>query len=135
MTNTDFISMIHKLGPYLEKAARKLRTNVFAVRGSSGIGVANAVRMLDLGLEFVMVRKDDEKHHGQQVEVITQYNLDFSSYIFLDDFISSGATKNAVKEAIKDAEMRGAVLYHKLKSNPEKEKLKWSSIDELETLA
>jgi adenine/guanine phosphoribosyltransferase-like PRPP-binding protein len=117
MPNKDFIEMIHKLGPYLMMAARKLKTNVFAVRGTSGIGVANAIRMLDLNLDFIMVRKEGESHHGKTVEPLTRSDLCFSTYIFLDDFISSGYTREAVRKAIPDAKMVGQVLYNALRED------------------
>lgn len=129
MRNKAFINMIHKLGPYLLTAAHTLKTNVFVVRGSSGIGVANALRMLDLNLKFVMVRKPEEKAHGTPVEVITQSSLDFSEYIFLDDFIQTGSTKRAVQEAIPEATMVGIVLYERLKLPYRRRGLEWSYSD------
>jgi hypothetical protein len=117
LPNADFIKMIYRLEPYLKLAVLELRTNVFAVRGTSGIGVANAIRMLNLDIDFVMVRKEEEGHHGTQVEVITRRNLKFGTYIFLDDFVASGATQRAVQKALPDARMVGQVLYRSLRGD------------------
>lgn len=117
LTNEQFIALIHRLEPYLLDAAKKLKTNVFAVRGTSGLGVANAIRMLNLNIDFIMVRKEGESHHGKTVEPLTRSDLCFSTYIFLDDFISSGYTREAVRQAIPDAKMVGQVLYNALRED------------------
>jgi hypothetical protein len=82
-----------------------------AVRGTSGLCIAFAARMID-NLPFVMVRKEENNlHHGLPIESLTGNSLNFRRYIFLDDFISSGSTMRAVETALLDAECVAAVLY------------------------
>lgn len=67
--------------------------------GFSG-GIVIPALALSLGKKFVLIRKEtDDSHHGKG-KLLGQLG---ARWIFVDDFISSGRTRNRVKEKIEEA--------------------------------
>lgn len=102
--HAGYLSMIldpkefeHKLDR-AEEALKNVDFDAFAVRGNSGVlfGGALAARMHK---GIILVRKpDDRSHSGMSVEGWTAGK----KYLFLDDFVSSGATRRDVITAVRD---------------------------------
>jgi len=70
-----------------------------AVRGVSGI-VVGAPVALALGRPLVVIRKPTENAHSSRHVNTGQIG---AQYVFLDDFVASGATRKAVADAISQA--------------------------------
>lgn len=94
------------LRPIVNQAIKTLRKHrdefdIIAVRGVSGITVGSPVALM-LDKQLVVIRKPDESSHSAGMPAGIGYNSDGTPhrYIFLDDFIASGATRNAVKQDI-----------------------------------
>lgn len=95
------------------RVLRKLREEgVFThvvVSGSSGVTMLGALTMA--GFKTVMVRKEGENTHGYQIEPI--HLPEMAKWVFLDDFIATGATLRRVCLAISKQfplwEMNGVV--------------------------
>jgi adenine/guanine phosphoribosyltransferase-like PRPP-binding protein len=84
-----------------------------AVRGCSGMLVGAPVS-LALDKPLVVVRKPDEKSH-QWGGCVVNVNRARGRYVFLDDMVSSGMTRDAVVEALADiagTEYAATYLYH-----------------------
>lgn len=102
---------ISDLAEHVNRAVSKLskRLNEFdsiAVRGTSGLLVGSPVAMM-LGKPLIVVRKPGESSHSSlDVEHIGPVGM---RVLFLDDFISSGDTKDAVIEAV-EGNHRGAKI-------------------------
>jgi adenine/guanine phosphoribosyltransferase-like PRPP-binding protein len=79
-----------------KKALRRIKFDAFVVTGNSGtlFGGALAVAM-NKGL--ILVRKPNDNSHGVQVEGRDEHKL----VVFLDDFISSGKTRDRALEALR----------------------------------
>lgn len=76
---------------------REIQYPVLVYRGMSGISAATALslQLHILGIDhgMVYVRKDEEQSHGRLIER-EPFNNDYDpTFIFVDDFVSSGATK------------------------------------------
>ena len=98
----------------LSAACRKLRNKKFdaiAVTGNSGTLFGGALA-LKLKKRVILVRKPGVDSHGTELEILFET---VDSYIFVDDFIDSGATIKRVISTItsKDENMQlvGAYLY------------------------
>lgn len=80
-------------------------------RGMSGVVVGSIVSTLT-GLPLIIVRKQDDKHHGNNN---VQGPHDFSGpYVIVDDFICSGVTARQILASCSDAgagECVGIFLY------------------------
>jgi adenine/guanine phosphoribosyltransferase-like PRPP-binding protein len=70
-----------------------------AVRGVSGI-VVGAPVALALGKPLVVVRKPTDNAHSRRHVNVAQAG---ARYVFLDDFVSTGTTRDAVTAGIADA--------------------------------
>ena len=82
-----------------------------AVRGCSGLVVGSPVA-LKLNKPLVIIRKPDEKHHSYG-QTLINIRHSFGRYVFLDDFICSGATRDSVVVALNNrGEYVGAYLYN-----------------------
>lgn len=76
---------------------REIKYPVLVYRGMSGVSSATALslQLYILGIDhgMVYVRKDNEDSHGDGIER-EPFNNDFTpTFIFVDDFVSSGKTK------------------------------------------
>lgn len=89
---------------------------VLCYTGMSGVAYATAL-MLELTTAGVMhkmcyIRKPDEKSHGRPVERSEWMHVDDGdTFVFVDDFIESGATLRYAGEAL-DKEVPGASITH-----------------------
>lgn len=76
---------------------REIRYPVLVYRGMSGISAATALslQLHILGIQhgMVYVRKENEDSHGDEIER-EPFENDNPTFIFVDDFISSGDTKS-----------------------------------------
>ena len=71
---------------------------VLVYSGMSGIAAATALSIAldNIGVQFGMiyVRKENEKSHGHVTEYEIPEGFDSCTYIFVDDFICEGDTRN-----------------------------------------
>ena len=70
------------------------------VHGKSGVSCGFAALMLSPHLDFniVLLRKDNDNSHGAPIEGPAGHRL--GKYLILDDFVSSGATMNRIRDKI-----------------------------------
>ena len=69
------------------------------VHGNSGVSCGFAALLLsDLDFNIVLLRKDNDNSHGAPIE--GPDGLRLYKYLILDDFISSGATMNRIRDKI-----------------------------------
>lgn len=83
-----------------EKALREIadKFDFIAVRGCSGMLVGAPVA-LRLGKPIVVVRKPGENSHQWASSVVNEKHA-HGRYVFVDDFIATGNTRDAVTEAL-----------------------------------
>lgn len=87
----------------------KDKFDFIAVRGFSGALVGSPAA-LRLNKPLVVIRKPDESNH-QGCSALINGRYASGRYVFLDDFISSGATERAVSSALTDCTYAGRFLY------------------------
>jgi hypothetical protein len=80
---------------FLIELMRKIPFDCVVVHGTSGTFLAPA--LVKAGIPTVMVRKEGENSHGSMIEG-TEGNYD--SFVFLDDFTSSGDTVRKVLDTL-----------------------------------
>ena len=81
-----------------EMSAKTGATSV-VVHGNSGVSCGFAALMLSAeDFNLVLLRKDNDNSHGAPVEGPAGHRL--QKYLILDDFVSSGATMNRVRDKI-----------------------------------
>lgn len=101
-----FDEALNDLGTVIETAKEELANVDFDTlvgTGFSGAVVIPALA-LALGKNYVLIRKDnDDSHHGKGKLI---GNLG-KRWIFVDDFVSGGTTRNRVFEKIKEAAFDG----------------------------
>ena len=69
------------------------------VHGNSGVSCGFAALMVtDTPFNLVLLRKDNDNSHGSPIE--GPYGHQLSKYLILDDFVSSGATMNRIRDKI-----------------------------------
>ena len=69
------------------------------VHGNSGVSCGFAALMLaSEDFNLVLLRKDNDNSHGSPIEGPDGHRLD--KYLILDDFVSSGATMNRIRDKI-----------------------------------
>jgi len=85
----------------------KDRFDFIAVSGMSG-ALVGAPAALRLNRPLVIVRKNSDDHHGGRGEVINRQAVK-GSYVFLDDFISSGTTQRYVIDKLSEHDADGGV--------------------------
>ena len=69
------------------------------VHGNSGVSCGFAALMLATeDFNLVLLRKDNDNSHGSPIEGPDGHRLD--KYLILDDFVSSGATLNRIRDKI-----------------------------------
>ena len=70
------------------------------VHGNSGVSCGFAALMLTKEEDFnlVLLRKDNDNSHGSPIEGPDGHRL--GKYLILDDFVSSGATMNRIRDKI-----------------------------------
>lgn len=93
----DLDAVIEHVLPKLREVMAAHSATHVVVTGSSGISMMG-VLVLN-GFEVIQVRKDSEDTHGDSVEWAGGYS-DAYRTVFLDDFVSSGATLRRVVEKL-----------------------------------
>ena len=69
------------------------------VHGNSGVSCGFAALMLSaVDFNIVLLRKDNDNSHGSPIEGPQGHRL--GPYIILDDFVSTGATVNRIRDKI-----------------------------------
>ena len=86
-----------ELAEYLPKIMRRVDADAVVVTGKSGLSLAFATLML-IDFPLIVVRKRGENSHGNPVE--GKDYTEFSRYIVLDDFVSSGTTITNIMDSI-----------------------------------
>jgi hypothetical protein len=70
-------------------------------QGTSSLSVLMAIKMhpfFDEQVDLVLARKPGEQHHGNPMETLSESKEVSDRYVFVDDFIASGKTRDAVKK-------------------------------------
>lgn len=106
------MAAVRKRAEYAARAINKLMAETGAtsvvVHGNSGVSCGFAALMLsDVDFNIVLLRKDNDNSHGSPIEGPEGHFLE--RYLILDDFVSTGATMNRIRDKI--------IMLHK-QSNP-----------------
>ena len=106
------MSDVRKRAEYAARAINKMMAETGAtsvvVHGNSGVSCGFAALMLsDVDFNIVLLRKDNDNSHGSPIEGPEGHFLE--RYLILDDFVSTGATLNRIRDKI--------IVLHK-QSNP-----------------
>ena len=76
------------------------------VHGNSGVSCGFAALMAsDEDFNLVLLRKDNDSSHGSPIEGPEGHRL--GKYLILDDFVSSGATMNRIRDKINTLHAQG----------------------------
>ena len=79
--------------------SRSTGATAVVVHGNSGVSCGFAALMVtDTPFNLVLLRKDNDNSHGAPIEGPDGHRLD--KYLILDDFVSSGATMNRIRDKI-----------------------------------
>ena len=94
---------VRKRAEYAARAINKLMAETGAtsvvVHGNSGVSCGFAALMLsDVDFNIVLLRKDNDNSHGSPIEGPEGHFLEH--YLILDDFVSTGATMNRIRNKI-----------------------------------
>lgn len=97
------MSEVRKRAEYAARDINKMMAETGAtsvvVHGNSGVSCGFAALMLsDVDFNIVLLRKDNDNSHGSPVEGPEGHCL--GRYLILDDFISTGATMNRIRDKI-----------------------------------
>ena len=84
----------------IEELCSQTGSTSVVVHGNSGVSCGFAALMLTEEEDFnlVLLRKDNDNSHGAPIEGPDGHRL--GKYLILDDFVSSGATMNRVRDKI-----------------------------------
>lgn len=98
----------------VDKARKTLKDVDYDTMVGTGLSGSLVIPVLarEFGKYFAIVRKDEKRHSMMEVEGQIR-----RKWIFVDDFVSSGDTRNRVKDAVKLATGNpdlyvGSYLYH-----------------------
>ena len=94
---------VHQRAAFAAKAITSLSRSTGAtsvvVHGNSGVSCGFAALMASAeDFNLVLLRKDNDNSHGAPIEGPAGHRLD--KYLILDDFVSSGATMNRIRDKI-----------------------------------
>lgn len=103
----DLKAAVDKTVTYLRR--HKDKFDFIAVRGVSGL-VVGAPASLRLNKPLVVVRKPGEGQHSYSSLVNGKHAK--GRYVFLDDFVSGGETRQAVQAGLPTCTYAGTYLYH-----------------------
>ena len=79
--------------------SRSTGATAVVVHGNSGVSCGFAALVVtDTPFNLVLLRKDNDNSHGAPIEGPEGHRLD--KYLILDDFVSSGATMNRIRDKI-----------------------------------
>ena len=79
--------------------SRSTGATAVVVHGNSGVSCGFAALMVtDTPFNLVLLRKDNDNSHGAPIEGPEGHRL--GKYLILDDFVSSGATMNRIRDKI-----------------------------------
>ena len=94
---------VEKRAAFAAVAIAELRSQTgstsVVVHGNSGVSCGFAALMASAeDFNLVLLRKDNDNSHGSPIEGPDGHRLD--KYLILDDFVSSGATMNRIRDKI-----------------------------------
>ena len=94
---------VEERAAFAAKAIEELRSQTgstsVVVHGNSGVSCGFAALMASAeDFNLVLLRKDNDNSHGSPIEGPDGHRL--GKYLILDDFISSGATMNRIRDKI-----------------------------------
>lgn len=98
------LAEVRKRAEYAASAINKMMAETGAtsvvVHGNSGVSCGFAALMLSQHMDFniVLLRKDNDNSHGSPIEGPVGHRL--GRYLILDDFVSTGATMNRIRDKI-----------------------------------
>ena len=106
---------VRKRAEHAARAINKMMDETGAtsvvVHGNSGVSCGFAALMLShADFNIVLLRKDNDNSHGAPIEGPEGHRL--GRYLILDDFVSTGATMNRIRDKI-------ATLHHQQGGRPE----------------
>lgn len=86
--------------PALKRVQKIAPFDYVVVHGTSGVALLGTLTAA--GFKTVLVRKDNEGSHGYPIEGLSSnhHHAGGFSYLFLDDFVASGATLGRVRRKI-----------------------------------
>ena len=84
----------------IEELRERTGSTSVVVHGNSGVSCGFAALMVTKEEDFnlVLLRKDNDNSHGSPIEGPSGHRL--QKYLILDDFVSSGATLNRIRDKI-----------------------------------
>lgn len=83
----------------IEELRERTGSTSVVVHGNSGVSCGFAALMLSAeDFNLVLLRKDNDNSHGAPIEGPAGHRL--QKYLILDDFVSSGATLNRIRDKI-----------------------------------
>ena len=84
----------------IEELRERTGSTSVVVHGNSGVSCGFAALMMTKEEDFnlVLLRKDNDNSHGSPIEGPDGHRL--GKYLILDDFVSSGATMNRIRDKI-----------------------------------
>lgn len=108
---TDLDKTVEATYSELKPKRHRDRFDFIAAMGMSSVTVASPVA-LALGKQLVIVRKTSDTSHSGAQRIVGR-NLKGRRYIFIDDFVSSGATFKQVRDELRRAGARcvGQFMY------------------------
>ena len=97
------MAAVRKRAEYAARAIIKMMVETGAtsvvVHGNSGVSCGFAALMLSaVDFNIVLLRKDNDNSHGSPIEGPEGHFLE--RYLILDDFVSTGATLNRIRDKI-----------------------------------
>lgn len=102
---------VEERAAFAARAIEELRSQTgstsVVVHGNSGVSCGFAALMASAeDFNLVLLRKDNDNSHGASIEGPYGHRLD--KYLILDDFISSGATMNRIRDKINTLHAQGS---------------------------
>lgn len=90
---------VKRVAGVLPELMDRIGAQCVVVTGKSGMSMAFSLSML-IDLDFIVVRKESETHHGCPVE--GPKGLAFTDYLIMDDFVDEGTTCKNIMKAMTD---------------------------------
>lgn len=97
----DLQAISKKIAHKIKIDSKHFAINAIVVTGVSGNVIGGVVSYLT-GIPLIIVRKDEKRHSGYDLEYSNLLEFKELNYVFVDDLIYSGDTLRRVQEKIND---------------------------------